>query len=341
MSGPPVDLLVVGAGLAGVLVAEGVRRRAPHRAITMVHDPRHASGSHTPLALCHALPGRSLRYDDDTARAFAKTRAAFANDPAARPLDIVRALHPGHDPDRMRRTFEQSRDALGRDGFAPRVISPDAVGTVGLSPAAAPGGALVYGAGFSIPLGRVLEQRRRALVAAGVQLRPAVVHEVIASSGPPAVRTSAGHLVARHIVLAAGTGLSTLCPEAGLDTEAGALAVCAPVSLPGAYAGGTFLAPAHDGTVALGSTHQPAHAPRDDDDATRALRRAAARLRPDLDLRPRQVFWGERAFARSRRPVVDEVRPGVFVCGGFGGGGLLRAPAAADRVVDALLRAGG
>ncbi|HEX7003095.1 MAG TPA: FAD-dependent oxidoreductase [Trueperaceae bacterium] len=104
--------------------------------------------------------------------------------------------------------------------------------------------------------------------------------------------------------------------------------------LPYPIAGSVYLT-AQRGRVFVGGNHRSPGT--DDPQAPQLLRSAAARMVPALaESAVERVWTGVRAKRSDNVPVMEELRPGLWYLGAFGGRGFLTAPLLAERLAERL-----
>lgn len=325
-----VDALIVGAGIAGLLLARELRRRGA--TVLVVHDPHQPGASAAAVGLLNPVRGRRCTLAWRAQEVFAAAREVYAGvavpaeGPVFRELPIVRAFDSAEE----RGALERRLAAIRAAGFAVETDVDVPTGFRG----AAHGAAIVHGGGC-VDARRVTRALREDLLAAGVLL------ERRAAPGDPAesIGKTAGIVAARTIRVAGASAIaepsSGLCPVHG-ET----LFIRAPALAAGcAFVCGHHLVPLGGGLWACGGTKLPGLA------AGQPTPEGRAELEQFLHERV-ACAWeivdhaaGVRATTLDTKPVVGPLRGArdEYVFNGFGSQGFALAPWAARVLADHLL----
>lgn len=160
------------------------------------------------------------------------------------------------------------------------------------------------------------------------------------SSDPIRVETSVGPLMPGTVVLATGT-----VPSAWLTTRrrwvTGHLALTTPTDFPRdlGVGGGVVIVPRGDGRLLVGGTRDGQADGRIDDDVVARIRSSLATLVPSVTTAGFDRVWtGQRPAVDDDLPVIDEIADDVLVVGGLYHTGVLTCLAVAEGVVERLHR---
>ncbi len=332
MSSPERPVVVAGAGLAGALAAFWLSRTRP---VVVVAPVGEASASAAAAGLVNPRMGPQagrLPTVDAELDALSETLDLADAAPLFRRTGIVR---PARD-DRQASRF--------RDADTSRWLVPEAAAER-WPHVVAPHGALWVPDGGSVRLPGLLDA---LLAASGARRVDARVTGWTDRVDGVAVDTSAGVVLASHLVLAVGDGGRRLPAVAALDLhriKGQTVTVARPAALAPdgpAVAGATYAVPAADG-VTLGATyeHAFAHTAPDAEGARRLLAAAGAVVPQLAGAEVLAQAAGVRltvpeAVAPGRRPVAGRLADRVWVLTGLGSRGLLAAPSLARLLPDAL-----
>jgi gamma-glutamylputrescine oxidase len=194
-------------------------------------------------------------------------------------------------------------------------------------------------------------------LAADIERRGGAIHESTAATGLERageswrLRTDAGEIVARHVVLAGSAHLGRVRPRvaASVLPVATFIAVTAKlgprlaeaVRWPGAIsdtrrAGNYYRVVDGDrllwGGAITTDTREPAHLRRD-------MQRDIASVYPQLGEVAIDHAWpGIMGYALHKMPQVGEIEPGLWICTAFGGHGLAQTAAAASVIASGIAR---
>jgi glycine oxidase len=191
----------------------------------------------------------------------------------------------------------------------------------------------------------------QAAVRAGATFRTARVRRVrFVGERAVGVETEGAPLSAGATVIAAGAWSAGIAgaglPEHAVVPVRGQLARLGPPPAgPGSWPGkvvflpGGYLVPRADGTVLAGSTMERAGFERRvTAGGLGGILSRAARTVPALAEATVEETWsGLRPATPDDRPILGELRPGLFLCTGHGRGGILLAPETARLVADDVL----
>jgi glycine oxidase len=350
VSVPRTDVLVVGAGVIGVAIADAVAARGIavvvlERAQVASAASAGAAGLLAPLVeaqgpgpfLALAVAGRALFRDEAAALA-----RDTGSDVGYRESGTLRVAEDEAAADELRARVAWERDL----GFDVRWLAPSEVAALEPSMRDGLAGALfaaddhqLTSAALAHALARRATARGAAIVEGlGVERLLRVDDRVIG------VRTSAGdEYRARHVVLAAGPWSASLVPRLPVRPVKGQLAHLRPstaVIRHPIFADGVYVAPKADGRVVVGATEEEVGfdwAPRED--ATAELLDRAGALVPALRDAPLESAWaGLRPATVDRLPILgtrSDLRGLIFATGHFRNGILLSL--ITGRIVAALV----
>lgn len=322
------DLLVVGAGLAGLAVA--ATAVAAGVGTVQVVDRGPVAGGATSRNAGALIPDvHALSVGPDEAalgrRGLALHREfARQSGRALRPLSWLAVTST--------RPPEKRLTASGATWLA----DPEAIADATSGHVRAPSGVLVPDQAAIDPvavaaaLARQVPHVTTGVDVAGLDLQ-----------APLRITTSAGEITPGAVVLATGAAPSAWLPT-GRRFVTGHLAMTASVDMPDdlAVGGGVVVVPRGDGRLLVGGTRDGQQLDGEVDAAV------VARIRQDLaDLVPTaadvafdQVWTGQRPVVDDDLPVIDEASPCALVVAGLYHTGVLTCLAVAEGVVDRLQR---
>lgn len=156
-----VDFLIIGQGLAGSLLARGLRSRGLR--VVVVDDAWKSAASQVAAGLMTPLTGRRFTLTKDYPELFAFAREALTRAGVFRPVDVYRMFV---DEEQRRRGLRRVR-CDGCRPFVNRITGAQGDLDAGLTDAF--GGALMHGAWVDLP--KFLSETRRMLEADGVCFR--------------------------------------------------------------------------------------------------------------------------------------------------------------------------
>lgn len=158
---------------------------------------------------------------------------------------------------------------------------------------------------------------------------------------PLRIRTSAGDVTPGAVVLATGAAPSAWLPT-GRRFVTGHLALTAPVDMPRdlALGSGIVVVPRGDGRLLVGGTRDGQQPDGEVDTAVvaRIRQELAAVVPAAADVAFEQVWTGQRPVVDDDLPVIDEASPHALVVAGLYHTGVLTCLAVAEGVVDRLQR---
>lgn len=321
-----VDVLIVGAGLAGLLLARELRTHG--RSVAVAHDPARPGASEAAVGLLNPVRGQRCtlawraRETWDAARRVYGEIARAHGTPVWRDVTVVRAFATADE----RAAFDRRAEAIAAAGFAAR---PLASPPPGLRDAGH--GIVAIDGGGALDARNLIAALRDEARAAGVLLeRRCVPTDLLPGAGSFTWRDV--DLEAARVVLAGGIEDLAPCLAAPLPLRPvrgeSLLVRARALDEQAAFVCGHHLAPIGAGLWSCGGTKEPG-------DATRATT-AAGRAELELFLtRHLAVPWevvghacGVRAATLDTRPLVGPVdtRGRVFAFNGFGSQGYAVAP---------------
>lgn len=332
--GKPADYVVVGAGLAGCLVAYEFERRGA--GVLLVDDggpgaaSRVAAGLINPVTGKRLVPSRHFRaFWEVAAEAYDAIGGAMGRE-FLRRCDHIRVLRPPEEPFLSRRLEEED--------FRSLVVRRDGPGALG-EPVRDPRGSVRFGPGGTVAVPELCRALRDARSHRGGLVQRTVTDADI--DGTASGIRFDGKAVA-GIVLANGFRANRLGVTRGLPLR--------PVKgeiLEGRFAdgwvpdgvlnGGVWISPLSDGCACVGATYD-----FDLDDLAPAAT-ARERLLTGLHGFVDRAFAvhhqrvGIRPASPDRMPLVGEWSPGIWVLNGLGSKGSLYAPGCARSLVVAIL----
>ena len=359
------QIAIIGAGLAGTLVAEALLERGyPADEIALV-DPgvQGSRASDAPGALMHAIPGRSLAPKEGTMEAYVESVAWHEKWREKHPELIHRSTmtRPDFGHRQGRRYVNTWKDV--RETYPETLESEllDASQCAELLPAMKPARRAVnYGPAYCVTLGDLLEQISRELRAQGLRsIEACVTHLHENKDNDATTWTLLGEddqpiLTARAVVLCPGSQLPRWFPELPVAINGGELLTGVPpagAELHGFLSGGGHIATRSDGGWVYGATyirppedaedpHDEAHFIRPEEEAIEAIEALIGRLIPRISEVGEVAVWrGQRAvFLTDRQPLAGAVpeHENLFMLGAMGSKGLLWAPSLA-KMMGALL----
>lgn len=350
--------LIIGAGLAGLLLAEALLAQGTPAHHVALLDPGAPRASDSPGALMHAIPGRTLIPKPGTLLAFSQSVAWLERWRARHPQLIARSTMTrpdlgGPQGKRYMSTFER---ADYPETFAHSLL--DSEQTRALLPALAPAQrAAHYGPAYCVELGGLLGILRQELALQGVQILDGCARtlqrerhwSVYAGEGDALLQ-------ARTVILCPGSHLTRWFPALPVAINGGELLLGrAPkdLLLHGFVSGGGHIAQRTDQRWSYGATylrppedaenpHDLAHFLRPDACAIRDIHALLERLVPRIgELSELEVWRGLRAvFLTDRQPLMGWV-PGqedLFLLGALGSKGLLWGPGMATEAARLVRR---
>ena len=353
-------IAIIGAGIAGTLVAEALLERGfPADEVALI-DPGKPRASDAPGALMHAIPGRSLDPKEGTMEAFVESIAWHEKWREQRPDLIARSTmtRPDFGYRQGRRYVNTWKGA--KEGY-PKELESELLG-VEQCAARLPAmkeakRAVSYGPAYCVLLGDMLEHISAGLCGQGVRSLQAEVGALERADNHWILLETDGDvlLTAERVVLCPGAGLPYWFPELPLSINGGELLTSLPPegeSLGGFLSGGGHIATRPDGGWVYGATyirppedaedpHDDAHFVRHEEDAILAVEELIGRFIPRIsEARDVRVWRGQRAvFLTDRQPLAGEV-PGqtdLFLLGALGSKGLLWAPSLAAMMGELLI----
>lgn len=323
------DVLIIGGGLAGLLLAEELVSLGAET--TVVDNEHPMRGSSSPATLMHAFPGRSLKPSPLLKAAYQKSQARIhawrhkKND-LARECRIERPLNT-EQADRLRRSYE-TYWAHGQDSW----LTFDATNR----------SRLIYGPAYCVNLSAACDLMRKDR---GEHVR--LVADTVVAIDPCSegwvVSSTCHRMEAQKVVIAAGAGMHLFFPKLG-SVEGGDLLLTQdrwPSNRMVADSG-IHIAPRPGAEgLSIGSTRWPVDAPLGEREATAKLISHLERTLECSRESSKPFLWrGQRSIcAADRMPVCGPVPsyPGLFVLSGFGGKGLLWAPLSASLLAEAIM----
>jgi glycine/D-amino acid oxidase-like deaminating enzyme len=335
-----VDVLIIGAGIAGLLLARELRRRGSK--VAVAHDPARPGASEAAVGLLNPVRGLRCTLAWRAAEVFAAARETYAELGAAwgtvilRNLPVVRAFASA----RERSFFDRRTAALAGAGLVFRELESPPAGFrhAGFGVVAVEGGGALDAA-------MLTERLRTELRADGVLIEQRCAPGDLAR-GPAGWAWAAAHLQATQVVLAGGSAdiadsLAGTLPLRPVRGES--LLVRAPGLDPAvAYVCGHHLAPVSADFWSCGGTKVPGET------STSTTREGRAELEAFLGERL-SVPWeivghlcGVRAATLDTKPIVGRITddPRVVVFNGFGSQGYTVAPWLARVLADHLTGGG-
>lgn len=320
------SVLVIGAGIAGCCLAYALAQRGVATVLVDRGRVGRLGASAVGAALLNPYRGRSGKpgpYDLAGLSAF------------WRMTDELRAAggQPGATRSGVLRIASNARQARSWQELPGMLRQKDLP-----LPYRAPAGAfLVEDGGWVEP-----RQLLHALVSAardgGVEvIEECEVERLDRHEGAWRAHTERGAVVGSFVALCLGAGSIAGVELPHLERVAGdqiTLASDAPLPFP--IAGSIYLASTGSRVLIGGNHRDPATR---DPHAPELLRASAARMVPPLAEAPIVKVWtGIRAKRSDNLPLVDELEPGLWFLGAFGGRGFLTAPLLAGRLADHLAK---
>ena len=355
---------LIGSGLAASATACALLDRGVAPSDILVVAPaldRHDSSS-CPGALCHALPGRSLRPPQGALQAFDQSVKWLDHWYHERP-DLIQKLPWIMRPDRggrLGRRYVNSylTHAEVYDAHLTHTLLDDQAIIEQRAPMLGEDvqRAVCYGPSYSVDLGALIDHIWRALAARGIERLDHRAERLV--SGPRGWSIGDTQRSAQHVVVCVGAWLGTWFPQASLAINGGELMLAHPpegsAPLEGAISGGGHLAPHPDGAHwVLGATYlQPdesqGHAPSDptffersEQEAIEDIMSLIARFVPSVRAcEPRRVWRSRRAvFLTDRQAICGACpgAPGVWLLGALGSKGLLWSPHLAHHLAGQIV----
>jgi len=321
-----VDVLIVGAGIAGLLVARELRERG--LSVALAHDPARPGASEAAVGLLNPVRGQRCTLAwrvDETFAAAREVYASIAHDlgqPVLRPVAIVRAFASAQE----RRFLERRCAQIEAAGFAVRVLTAVPAGF-----REAGHGAVAIDGGGALDARALTARLRVDLRAAGMLIdHPCAPGALIA--GPSTWTWAPVGLEANRVVLAGGAAHISDAPGGALPlrpVRGESLLVRIPALVPSlAFVSGHHLAPVGGDLWSCGGTTVPGETDARTTPEGRAELEQFLRDRLTVPWETVEHLGGVRAGTLDTRPFVGRL-PGherLFAFNGFGSQGYSLAP---------------
>ncbi|MBE2215091.1 MAG: FAD-dependent oxidoreductase [Opitutaceae bacterium] len=322
MSERHVDVLILGAGIAGLLLARELR--GPGLRVAVAHDPSHPGASEAAVGLLNPVRGQRCTLAWRAAETFAAAHEAYGEIARAtgstvlRPVEVVRTFATADE----QAAFERRIPAIVAAGFAVRDLAELPAGWRG-----AGHGGVAIGGGGALDARRLVDVLRSEARAAG---------DLVAQ------RCCPDEWDADHVVLAGG--IDDLAPAAGRPlplrpVRGESLLVRAPaLEAHSAYVCGHHLAPMGDGLWSCGGTKVPGDMMRETTADGRAELEAFLARHLATPWEVVAQACGVRAATMDTRPLVGAVDDSgrLHAFNGFGSQGYVIVPWLARRLADHL-----
>lgn len=328
-----VDVAVVGAGVAGLAIAQVLASRGMSVAVTKERD---AAASRLPSAIVHAFAGRSAARPL-ALEAFEYASRWYGKEGQGPHVHVTTMVRPVQGADSRlwrsaKRVEAEARKAGLTVEFHDRAAAADRYPLL-----TSPSSVVAYAPAFVIDGGGLLDKWRQELNDAGVTELDLVTGLDRISDGWH-VATGGGGIEVDRVVLCPGSGAMDWFPRLGLEAMAGA-ALCATADRELEYAvsaGGRHWAPMGGTRVCVGATR---HAPDERVADARVLSGLTASPLVGLELSRPKIWRGVRCVNPSdRRPLAGPVpgQDGVFAVLAMGSTGYFWAPYVAERMADLI-----
>lgn len=332
-----VDVLIIGAGIAGLLLARELRGRG--RAVAVAHDPTRSGASEAAVGLLNPVRGLRCTLAWRAAEVFAAARATYADigaawgEAIARDLPVVRTFASA----RERGFFDRRAAALAATGLTFRELASPPAGfrDAGF-------GSVVIEGGATVDAAKLTERLRAELRASGFLIEQRCTPESLVW-GAAGCRWTPARLQAAEVVLAGGIEDMTGSPAGPLPlrpVRGEVLLVRAPDLYSGAaFVCGHHLAPIAAGLWACGGTKVPGETGTDPTSEGRAELEAFLADRISVRWDVAGHLCGVRAATLDTKPIAGRLAsdPRVVVFNGFGSQGYTLAPWLARILADHLI----
>ena len=328
-----VDVLIVGAGVAGLLLARELRQRG--RSVAIAHDPDGQAASDAAVGLLNPVRGRRCTLAWRAAEAFAAARETYGalaglrqDRPLLRAMPVVRAFTSAEE----REAFERKRETIENAGW---LVRDRAEPPCGFRPT--PHGAVDISGGGALPARELLAGLRAEARSAGCLIEHRCAIESLRFGGD-AISWMHGNIAAGQIVLSGGAAdrdTQTLRPVAGE-----ALLVRIPdLSDDEAYVCGHHLAPHGSGRFSCGGTKRPGQAEAHCTAAGRTELEQFLAEHLAVSWSVEEHWCGVRASTLDTRPLAGPagIDPRAWVFNGFGSQGLSHGPWLARLMAEHLI----
>ncbi len=336
MSQRSVDTLVVGAGIAGLLLARELRRRGQR--VVVAHDPAGSGASEAAVGLLNPVRGRRCTLAWRAQEVFACARETYdelsveAGHSLARRCEVIRAFAS----DEERRFLERRAAAIEEAGFALRPCDAVPDGWRGT-----PLGAVVVHGAASVDVCGIVARLRAELRAADALVEQRC--EQLAVGDGSAIEWPAAGVRAGRVVLAAGAGALGAGPADALPLRPvhgeSLLVRIAGQSPSAAFVCGHHLAPLGEGLWSCGGTKVPGDASCIPTIAGRAELEAFLQAHVTQPWEILAHRAGVRAVTMDTKPFVGRTGddPRLHVFNGFGSQGYAIGPWLARLMAEHLV----
>ena len=323
--GCPEQVAVVGAGVAGCMVAFELSRRGHPVTLIDRAGPGRGGASGVPVALLNPHRGRSGRAAPGDLEGLAtfwrlcSELEAEGWDPGAHRTGVLRIAH-------------SPRQARAWRGLGVRWLEPEAVP----GPYHAPYGAFLVADGGWVEPARLLATLVTAARRRGAETSFATeVGKISREAGAFRLTTSAGALRADRVVVCTGPDRVPGLPWPDLERVAGDVIALAATSGPPLPLAGAVYGASLAGRVYIGGNHRPSGS--SDRAAPEQLRRAFGWFVPGLARAEIVSTWtGVRARRAGNAPLLTELEPGLWFLGALSGRGFLTAAKLAQDLAGLL-----
>lgn len=343
----PSSLAILGAGLAGLSLAEALIQHGFSPANLLIADPvmPGAGASGIPGALVHPLPGRSLRPKPGYGEAFAFTCAWLNALPAPlwRTTQVLRLAPNSEGRERMAQSLTQARREAPDHPLLNQVQTLDAEAVQALWPGLGAEQAFAVPA-RTVHLKQLISHLSSRLQQQGATFITPEQLTITAERGGWTLTTPQSSESVAQLVLTPGIALKKWFPHLHLSQVHGEVQILTQPAWNGvevAISGSGHLAPLPDGTWVAGATFYRADQPGSAEEARAWINHRLGHLAPSWDSAQEQLLWhGQRTvIAPDREPVAGAV-PGytnLWVLSGLAARGLLWGPLLANYLAQTLM----